>query len=72
MIFLFQVSNCVLYFTDVLWPEFTIWNLLAAIIHFQRHAPPLKVEKPICDSKLKFLEKMEDKRWKDLEKLVQC
>ncbi|KAL0883688.1 hypothetical protein ABMA27_015809 [Loxostege sticticalis] len=69
---LWQVSNSVLYFTDVLWPEFTIWNLLAAIIHFQRHAPPIKDEEPISDSKLQFLEKLEDRRWRDLEKLVNC
>ncbi|XP_063823589.1 dehydrodolichyl diphosphate synthase complex subunit DHDDS [Ostrinia nubilalis] len=69
---IWQISNCVLYFTDVLWPEFTIWNLLAAIIHFQRQAPPIKHEETISNSKLQFLEQLEDRRWKDLEKLVNC
>ncbi|XP_026748163.1 dehydrodolichyl diphosphate synthase complex subunit DHDDS-like [Galleria mellonella] len=67
---LWQVSNTVLYFSDVLWPEFTIWNLLAAIIHFQRHAPLLKEEGTISDTKQTFLNKLEFRRIQELEKYV--
>ncbi|XP_068627642.1 dehydrodolichyl diphosphate synthase complex subunit DHDDS [Battus philenor] len=69
---LWQVSNTVLYFSDVLWPEFTIWNLLAAIIHFQRHAPPLTLEVENNNDKKKFLSKLEDKWWQELESFVAC
>ncbi|XP_046404463.1 dehydrodolichyl diphosphate synthase complex subunit DHDDS isoform X2 [Ischnura elegans] len=33
---LWQLSYSCVYFTDVLWPEFSIWHLLAAIFHYQR------------------------------------
>ncbi|XP_069680728.1 dehydrodolichyl diphosphate synthase complex subunit DHDDS [Periplaneta americana] len=33
---LWQVSCSCLYFTDVLWPEFSVWHLLAAVIKYQR------------------------------------
>lgn len=69
---LWQVSNTVLYFTDVLWPEFTVWNLLAAIIHFQRFAPEPKEDKEISDAKHQFLNKLEDQRWQQLENIVSC
>ncbi|XP_059060155.1 dehydrodolichyl diphosphate synthase complex subunit DHDDS-like [Achroia grisella] len=67
---LWQVTNTVLYFSDVLWPEFTIWNLLAAIIHFQRHAPSLKEDEEPSKSKQTFLDKLEIKRIQELEKYV--
>ncbi|KAJ8726827.1 hypothetical protein PYW08_015224 [Mythimna loreyi] len=69
---LWQVSNTVLYFTDVLWPEFTVYNLLAAIIHFQRNAPPAKVVVDISETKQEFLDKMERQRWQQIEKYVSC
>jgi len=34
---LWQSSFSVTYFTEVLWPEFSLWYLLAAIFHYQRH-----------------------------------
>ncbi|XP_049865035.1 dehydrodolichyl diphosphate synthase complex subunit Dhdds-like [Pectinophora gossypiella] len=55
---LWQVSNTVLYFTDVLWPEFSIWNILAAIIHFQRHAPPARLEKRMSKKNQNFLDRL--------------
>ncbi|CAH0668839.1 unnamed protein product [Spodoptera exigua] len=67
---LWQVSDTVLYFTEVLWPEFSIWNLLAAIIHFQRYAPPPKEPENISDTKKQFLEKLESQRWQHIEKIV--
>ncbi|OWR42021.1 Dehydrodolichyl diphosphate synthase [Danaus plexippus plexippus] len=69
---LWQISNTVLYFTDVLWPEFSIWNLLAAIIHFQRHSPPIIEEKENSPVIEKFLRKLEDTKWQQLEKIVAC
>ncbi|KAJ0179186.1 hypothetical protein K1T71_004898 [Dendrolimus kikuchii] len=67
---LWQVSNTMLYFSDVLWPEYSIWNLLAAIIHFQRYAPPPKDEDDISPSKLEFLEQLNKDRWQILENYV--
>ncbi|XP_047989465.1 dehydrodolichyl diphosphate synthase complex subunit DHDDS [Leguminivora glycinivorella] len=67
---LWQISDTVLYFTDVLWPEFTIWSLLAAIIHFQRHATEPKPDIDLSDRKRTFTDRLEDKRWQLLEKYV--
>lgn len=33
---LWQCSNSVVYFTDVLWPEFTFWNFVVCILHYQK------------------------------------
>ncbi|XP_030566136.1 dehydrodolichyl diphosphate synthase complex subunit DHDDS [Drosophila novamexicana] len=33
---MWQLSTSVLYFTDVLWPQITIWNFLASIVAYQR------------------------------------
>lgn len=30
-----QISATIVYFTDTLWPEFSIWHLLAAIFYYQ-------------------------------------
>ncbi|XP_049865034.1 dehydrodolichyl diphosphate synthase complex subunit DHDDS-like [Pectinophora gossypiella] len=67
---LWQISNTVLYFTDVLWPEFSIWDILAAIIYFQRHAPPARLEDSISEEKLNFLERLEKSRWQQLENMA--
>ncbi|TDG43183.1 hypothetical protein AWZ03_010387 [Drosophila navojoa] len=32
---MWQLSSSVLYFTDVLWPQITIWNFLASIVAYQ-------------------------------------
>jgi len=34
---LWQASKSITYFTPVLWPEFSIWHLLAGIFFYQRH-----------------------------------
>jgi len=34
---LWQSENAVIHFTSVLWPEFSLWHLLAAIFYYQRH-----------------------------------
>lgn len=33
---LWQISNTCVYFTNVLWPEFNLWNLLSAVFYYQR------------------------------------
>lgn len=33
---LLQVSCSCVYFTNVLWPDFTVWHLLAAVFYYQR------------------------------------
>ncbi|CAG4940232.1 unnamed protein product [Colias eurytheme] len=69
---LWQIPNTVLYFTKVLWPEFSIWNFLAAIIHYQRHAPPSLPEKENNQNQEKFFQKLEDRKWQELKKIVEC
>lgn len=32
-----QASSSIIYFTDILWPEFTIWHLIAGVFYYQRH-----------------------------------
>ena len=32
---LWQSENAVIHFTSVLWPEFSLWHLLAAIFYYQ-------------------------------------
>uniref|UniRef100_A0A5S6R453 Alkyl transferase n=1 Tax=Trichuris muris TaxID=70415 RepID=A0A5S6R453_TRIMR len=36
-----QISNSFLYFDDVLWPEYSFWNLFRAILAFQRSYDPV-------------------------------
>ncbi|KAL6432251.1 hypothetical protein ACFW04_006720 [Cataglyphis niger] len=33
---LWQISNTCIYFTNVLWPEFSLWNLFSAVFYYQR------------------------------------
>ncbi|KAK9883063.1 hypothetical protein WA026_001268 [Henosepilachna vigintioctopunctata] len=33
---LYQVSQSIIYFTDVLWPEFSFWNFVMCILRYQR------------------------------------
>ncbi|CAH2091740.1 unnamed protein product [Euphydryas editha] len=69
---LWQVSYTVLYFSEVLWPEFTIWNFLMAIIHFQRHAPPLQEEKEKTPIQIQFLKNLELKKTREWEQILGC
>lgn len=39
---LWQTSYSCLSFVDVLWPEFSIWHLYGAILHYQRNYPSIK------------------------------
>ncbi|XP_047519491.1 dehydrodolichyl diphosphate synthase complex subunit DHDDS isoform X1 [Pieris napi] len=69
---LWQTANTVLYFSDALWPEFTVWNLLVAIIHFQRYAPPPLPQKDNNGNQDKFLQKLEEKRLQQLKNYIEC
>lgn len=42
---LWQASCSTLYFTPVLWPEFSLWDLCKAVLHYQTNLPLLKVTK---------------------------
>ncbi|XP_071571703.1 dehydrodolichyl diphosphate synthase complex subunit DHDDS [Temnothorax nylanderi] len=48
---LWQIADSCVYFTDVLWPEFSIWHFLGAVFYYQRCYPDLqkfrKNSKPI-------------------------
>lgn len=37
-VFLFQTSNGFIYFSDVLWPEFSKYHFLKAVLYYQCHA----------------------------------
>eukprot|EP00117_Sycon_ciliatum_P001816 scpid66479/ scgid7318/ Dehydrodolichyl diphosphate synthase len=39
---LWQTSFCCLHFTQVLWPEFSSWDLFAAVLHYQREYNSIK------------------------------
>lgn len=47
---LWQTGYSTLYFTAVLWPEFTLWDLCIAILHYQKNLPFLTVsfQFPVC------------------------
>lgn len=40
---LWQTSYSTIYFTPVLWPEFSLWDLCKAILHYQKNVPSVKV-----------------------------
>ena len=40
---LLQSSYACLCFQRVLWPEFSVWNFLSAILHYQTNFPSLQV-----------------------------
>lgn len=49
---LWQTTCCTLYFTPVLWPEFSIWDLCRSILHYQKNLPVLeKALKNSCDGR---------------------
>lgn len=59
---LWQSSNCVIYFSDVLWPEFSFWNFVLCILHYQKSYYNLKPRNlygnaPICRSENERVEK---------------
>lgn len=49
---LWQSSYSVTYFTEVLWPDFNLWYLMAGIFHYQRNSQAvLKARKDILEDK---------------------
>jgi len=40
---LWQTAFTTLYFTPVLWPEFSLWDLCKAVLHYQANLPALTV-----------------------------
>lgn len=52
---LWQTSYSCLSFVDVLWPEFSIWHLYGAILHYQRNYPVIQraIESDLCDRERK-------------------
>ncbi len=46
---LWQSSYCVTYFSQVLWPEFSLFNLLLAIFYYQRHHRYILHQEPVTD-----------------------
>ncbi|XP_054714836.1 dehydrodolichyl diphosphate synthase complex subunit DHDDS-like [Uloborus diversus] len=57
---LWQSSYSVLYFFQVLWPEFKIWHLFLAVLFYQHHSKTLKVIKERHYQQMTQLEEKED------------
>lgn len=62
------------YFTKALWPEFTIWHLLGAVLYYQRHYSTMhnirdKLNKHRVSSpkSIKFVEEVRKHRLEKLE-----
>ncbi|KAL3311931.1 hypothetical protein Ciccas_009485 [Cichlidogyrus casuarinus] len=57
-------------FTSVNWPEFSLWHMLAAVLHFQMNNisnyAPTEISKRAAD----FLANLNEKRFKQLSKIV--
>ncbi|XP_029174608.1 dehydrodolichyl diphosphate synthase complex subunit DHDDS-like isoform X1 [Nylanderia fulva] len=74
---LWQISNTCIYFSNVLWPEFNLWNFLSAIFYYQRCYSDLqkvaKIEnlKPIVhnDRVSMYVNKLHHKREDMIENL---
>jgi ditrans,polycis-polyprenyl diphosphate synthase len=75
---LWQSAETVLCFTHVLWPEFTIWHLMAAMFNYQVNCmsiKQLKLMDSASDSDSKessrknlFISNLSDTVWQQLEK----
>ncbi|KYN20300.1 Dehydrodolichyl diphosphate synthase [Trachymyrmex cornetzi] len=74
---MWQISHTCMYFTEVLWPEFSPWNLLRAIFYYQRCYPSLQTNinnlRPITHNSrvLMFLDKLYNEREMAIEKIYQ-
>lgn len=65
---LWQTAYSTLYFTPVLWPEFSLWDLCKAVLHYQRNLPVLTDASgtpptlaPRSERVVKFLQEMDAK-----------
>uniref|UniRef100_A0A1B6ELQ6 Alkyl transferase n=1 Tax=Cuerna arida TaxID=1464854 RepID=A0A1B6ELQ6_9HEMI len=71
---LYQSAYSYLHFSDVLWPDFTAWHLLAAVFHYQRTYPQLArtraslstmADSPrLSEKAVKFLRTLDENHWK--------
>ncbi|XP_076245830.1 dehydrodolichyl diphosphate synthase subunit [Calliopsis andreniformis] len=74
---MWQISNTCVYFTNILWPEFNVWDFLNAIFYYQRCYSDMQkvikmqdVKPPIQNSRLlTYLDKLHRKRQIELEKM---
>ncbi|XP_043263335.1 dehydrodolichyl diphosphate synthase complex subunit DHDDS [Colletes gigas] len=74
---MWQISNTCIYFTNVLWPEFNVWEFLNAIFYYQRCYSDIqkitKIQnvKPIIQNsrQLAYIDKLHYKRQIALESL---
>lgn len=70
---LWQIWNTNICFTEVLWPEFCIWHLLASVFQYQRCLPELQKFRKLSEEidrsprVVKFLEDLEVRRMRQLE-----
>lgn len=70
---LWQIWNTNICFTEVLWPEFCVWHLLASVFQYQRCLPELEKFKRLSYKNehspraKKFLEDLELHRIRQLE-----
>ncbi|XP_033210269.1 dehydrodolichyl diphosphate synthase complex subunit DHDDS [Belonocnema kinseyi] len=48
---LWQITSTCIYFAEVLWPEFTVWDLLAAVLYYQRCTYDLRLVAKKVESK---------------------
>jgi len=80
---LFQCSTTVIYFTETLWPEFTIWHLLAGIFYYQQNKLTMATARRYLDNYVEksainadkervetFVKQFEKRRIEHLENLV--
>ncbi|XP_015116798.1 dehydrodolichyl diphosphate synthase complex subunit DHDDS [Diachasma alloeum] len=75
---LWQISHSYVHFTNVLWPESSIWDLLIAVFHYQRsyaQLEKLKIHQKAIDQSCSlraaaFTNKVENNRRKFLEQLA--
>lgn len=74
---LWQITSSQVCFAEVLWPEFCIWHLLAAVFNYQRHYSTmqtvrsaqamLEVKRPTSPRVTKFLEHLNRCRMEQLQ-----
>lgn len=69
---LWQLSDCSVWFTEVLWPEFSLWHLLATVFKYQRNINSWSDDKkhfpkPSVPKVQKYFEKLEEEREGELK-----
>jgi len=67
---LWQTSYSSIYFTNVLWPEFSLKDLCLAILHYQRNLPKIKDAIKITDEQLREQSTWEDGKRERVQKFL--